>query len=94
MINKNYVGSTFDDFLEEQETLAESSVVAIKRVIAYQIEQTMIQNSLSKSELAKRMKTSRSSVDGLLDPHNTSISLVTMEKAAQALGKKLEVQLA
>ena len=94
MINKNYVGSTFDDFLEEQETLAESSVVAIKRVIAYQIEQTMIQNSLSKSELAKRMKTSRSSVDRLLDPHNTSISLVTMEKAAQALGKKLEVQLA
>ena len=94
MINKNYVGSTFDDSLEEQETLAESSVVAIKRVIAYQIEQTMIQNSLSKSELAKRMKTSRSSVDRLLDPHNTSISLVTMEKAAQALGKKLEVQLA
>ena len=94
MINKNYVGSTFDDFLEEQGTLAESSVVAIKRVIAYQIEQTMIQNSLSKSELAKRMKTSRSSVDRLLDPHNTSISLVTMEKAAQALGKKLEVQLA
>jgi len=94
MINKKYVGSTFDDFLEEQGTLAESSVVAIKRVIAYQIEQTMIQNSLSKSELAKRMKTSRSSVDRLLDPHNTSISLVTMEKAAQALGKKLEVQLA
>ena len=46
------------------------------------------------TELAKRMKTSRSSIDRLLDPHNTSISLVTMEKAAQALGKKLEVQLA
>ena len=94
MINKKYIGSTFDNFLEEQGTLAESSVVAVKRVLAYQIEQAMLQSSLSKSELAKRMKTSRSSVDRLLDPHNTSLSLVTMEKAAQALGRKLEVQLA
>ncbi len=32
-----HIGSSFDDFLEEEGLLAEKEAVAIKRVIAYQV---------------------------------------------------------
>ncbi len=94
MSNEKYAGSTFDSFLEEDGLLDECSSTASKRVLAWCLGQEMEKINLSKSELARRMKTSRSSVNRLLDPTNTSISLATMEKAARALGKKLEIQIA
>lgn len=93
MVNERYVGSSFDNFLEEEGMLESSTAVAIKRVIAWQIEEAMKQDSISKTDLARRMKTSRASINRLLDPTNPSISLITMEKAAHALGKRLEIQL-
>lgn len=93
MVNENYVGSSFDSFLEEEGMLESCTAVAIKRVIAWQIEETMKQHAISKTDLARRMKTSRASINRLLDPTNPSISLITMEKAAHALGKRLEIQL-
>lgn len=93
MVNERYVGSSFDSFLEEEGMLESSTAVAIKRVIAWQIEEAMKQDSISKTDLARRMKTSRASINRLLDPTNPSISLITMEKAAHALGKRLEIQL-
>lgn len=94
MVNEKYVGTSFDSFLEEEEMLESCTAVALKRVIAWQISEAMKQRSISKSDLARRMKTSRASVNRLLDPTNPSISLITMEKAAHALGKRLEIQLA
>lgn len=94
MKTKNpHQGSDFDDFLAEEGILADSESVAIKRVIAFQITQMMEQQNISKSEMARRMNTSRSSLDRLLDPHNESVTLQTLERAAQALGKRLRVEL-
>lgn len=92
-MNKKYTGSDFDDFLKEQE-LDSANIVAIKRVIAYQIAEEMKKKKLSKTQMASRMKTSRAALERLLDPENASITLFTLERAASALGKKLKVQLA
>jgi antitoxin HicB len=93
-VKNKHLGSNFDDFLREEETLEDTTAVAIKRVLAYQIQEEMKQRNLSKAVLAKKMKTSRSSVDRLLDPGNPSVTLQTLERAASALDKKLIVELA
>lgn len=89
-----HVGSHLDDFLEEEGLLAEAEAVATKRVIAWQIENLMSNEGLSKSEMARRMGTSRSALDRLLDPTNPSVTLLTIERAARVLGKKVRVELA
>ena len=94
MKKNKHIGSSFDDFLQEEGILAEAEATAVKRIIAYQIEKEMEERNISKSALAHRMKTSRSSLNRLLDPKNESVTLLTLESAAFALGKKLKVQLA
>ena len=92
-VDKRHIGSDFDDFLRDEGVLDEAEAVATKRVIAYQLAQEMERANISHSELARRMKTSRSSVERLLDPSNPSVTLVTLERAASAIGKRLKVQL-
>lgn len=92
-VDKKHIGSDFDDFLRDEGALDEAEAVATKRVIAYQLTQEMERANISQSELARRMKTSRSSVERLLDPSNPSVTLVTLERAASAIGKRLKVQL-
>lgn len=92
MANK-HKGSNFDDFLEEEGLLAEAEAIASKRVLAHQFELAMKKKHLSKISMAKRMQTSRSALDRLLDPENFSVTLQTMEKAAVVLGKKLKITL-
>ena len=74
--------------------MAEAEATALKRVLAYQIKQEMELRRISKTALAKMMRTSRSSVDRLLDPKNSSVTLLTLENVAVALGKKLRLQFA
>ncbi len=95
MIKKNkHIGSNFDDFLESEGILEESQAAAAKRVIAYQIKKIMDQRKITKKEMTARMQMkSRMQLDRLLDPENKSVTLLTLEKAANALGKKLKVQL-
>ena len=93
MKNK-HIGTSFDDFLQEEGLLAEAEATAVKRVIAHQIQKEREERHISKSGLARMMKTSRSSLDRLLDPDNASVTLLTMESAALALGRKLRIQLA
>jgi len=69
------------------------NTVAVKRVIAYQLEEMMKLQGLSKTELAGRMKTSRASLERLLDPENTSVTLLTLERAARALGMRVKIEL-
>lgn len=87
-----HIGSNFDNFLAEEGTLAETEAIAIKRVVAYQITQFMEKNRLSKSAMAHQLDTSRSALDSLLDPNNTAITLHTLERAAQAIGKRLYIE--
>ena len=93
-MKNRHIGSSFDDFLQEEGLLAAAEATAVKRIIAHQIEKEMEERNISKSALARMMQTSRSSLDRLLDPENASVTLLTMESAALALGKKLKVQLA
>ncbi len=93
MLNEQHLGSSLDDFLAEEGMLAEAEAVAWKRVIAFQIAQLMQEQNVSKTEIARRMQTSRASVDRLLDPENESATLITLEKAALALGKRLQIAL-
>jgi len=92
-LNKNAIGSSFDDFLEEENILAESDATAIKRVIAFEVEKSMQEKHITKTEMAKRMGTSRSSLTRLLDPFNNSITLATIETALAAIGKRVEIQI-
>jgi DNA-binding Xre family transcriptional regulator len=89
-----HIGNSFDDFLEEEGLLAETESVAIKRVFAYQVAELMKKKKLSKVAMASKMNTSRSALDRLLDPQNTSITLQTMERAAHVMGKRLRIDLA
>jgi len=89
-----HIGSSLNDFLDDEGLLAETEAVAIKRVIALRLEQAMDQQGLSKAELARRMGTSRSALDRLLDPDNPSVTLLTLEKAAKALGQRIRIELA
>lgn len=88
------VGSSFDDFLKEEAILDEATAVALKRVIAWQIAGEMKAQRLTKTELAKRMHTSRAALNRLLDEADPSLTLTTLASAAAALGRKVEIQLA
>ncbi len=91
---KKHIGSSIDDFLEEEGVFAEAEAIAVKRVITFQLKTLMKEQNLNKSQLAKRMKTSRSALERLLDPDNPSVTLLTLERAARALGKNIRIQLA
>ncbi|MFH1046234.1 MAG: helix-turn-helix transcriptional regulator [Candidatus Omnitrophota bacterium] len=89
-----HIGSSFDDFLQEEGILEETQAAAAKKVIAFQIWKLMKKNNISKSRMTMRIHMkSRRQLNRLLDPANKSVTLLTLEKAANALGKRLEVQL-
>lgn len=89
----NPVGESLESFLhtlgEREEVYAE----ALKRVLAWQIDEARREQDLSKSEVASRMGTSRSQLDRILDPTNVAVSLETLDKAARAVGKRLNVEI-
>jgi DNA-binding Xre family transcriptional regulator len=93
MKKKGRIGSSFDDFLKEEGIYEEVTARAIKRVIARQLDALMQEQGLTKSELAKRMDTSRAQLDRLLDPENESVTLATLARAAQAVGRQLRMEL-
>jgi antitoxin HicB len=91
--NNSYIGSSFNNFLDEENLLVEANEIAIKRVIAWQLQQEIESKHMTKTDVAKAMGTSRAAVDRLLDPNNTSVTLNTLSKAARILGKKIEIDL-
>lgn len=93
-MSKKHIGSSFDDFLEEEGLRDAAQVHAVKRVLAWQISQAMKAQGVTKSEMAKRMKTSRAQLDRLLDPENDKVQLDTVQRAATAVGKTLRLELA
>lgn len=92
-INKERLGSTLDELLESEDELMEVTAIAHKRILAWQIEQVMKTKHVTKIEMAKRMHTSRSAVDRLLNPSNPSVTLDTIDRAASALGMTLNISL-
>lgn len=92
-MSKKHVGSSFEDFLEEQGRLEESTAIAMKRVISWQIQQAMKDAHINKATMARRMKTSRAQLDRLLDENNPSATLDTIARAANALGKQIKLEI-
>jgi hypothetical protein len=84
---------TFDDFLASEGLLADTEDMAIKEIIADQIQAAMDKKGLSKTAMAARMHTSRRQLDRLLDPANGSVTLATLRRAASAVGRNLRVEL-
>lgn len=93
MKKKGRIGSSFDDFLKQEGVYEEVTARAIKRVIARQLDTLMRDGGLSKTELARRMKTSRAQLDRVLDPENDSVTLGTLTRAAHAVGRQLRMEL-
>ena len=93
-MKKQNIGGDFDDFLAEEGMLEEVTAVAVKRVIAWQIEQEMSAQKLTKTAMAKKMRTSRASLNRLLDENDTSLTLTTLAGAAAALGRRIKLELA
>lgn len=93
-MKNRHIGSDFGDFLKEEGIYEEINDIAIKRVIAYQLEQEMKAQNITKTKMAQMMHTSRAVVNRLLSPDNSSLTLNTLEAATNALGKKLNISIA
>jgi antitoxin HicB len=91
---RKHVGSDFEDFLREEGRLEEATAIALKRVIAWEIQQAMEKANVTQAEMARRMHTSRAVIRRLLDRDDPSVTLTTISKAANALGKNVVVKLA
>ena len=86
-------GQLFEDYLRQQGTYEETTERAIKRVIAYQLAQAMKEKGISKVAMANSLKTSRSQLDRLLDPDNGNVTLATLARAAEAVGRSIKLEL-
>ncbi len=93
MIKNKHRGSDLRDLLREDGVLEEVEARAVKRALALQLGRLAEEQSLSKSDMAARMKTSRAAVDRLLDASNPSVTLATLGRAAHALGRKIKIEL-
>lgn len=89
----DHSGSSFDSFLEEEGIREETETIAIKRVLAWQLEQAMREQHKTKQAMARELRTSRSQLDRLLDPQNVSVSLETISRAAKLLGKRVVIRI-
>lgn len=92
-MNAQHIGTSLDDFLAEEDLLEDATVIAVKRTIVWQIKKEMELQNITKTNLAKRMKTSRNAINRLLDDSNTYLTLTILVKAAVALNKTIRVEL-
>jgi transcriptional regulator with XRE-family HTH domain len=86
-------GSSLDDFLQEEGVLEETRAIALKEAVAWQVQQAMEKEKITKVEMARRMHTSRAALDRLLAPGNASVTLQTLTRAARAIGRELRIEL-
>lgn len=93
MTTNNAIGSSFDDWLDAEQINDEVTAIAVKRVIAWQISESMKTQHITKTALASRMNASRATLDRLLNGDETSLNLATLTNVANALGKRLKIEL-
>jgi len=92
-MNIRHIGSNFNDFLVEEDLLESVTVLALKRVIVWQIEQEMALQKITKAMMAKRMNVTHSVINELLNVNNTNLTLTTLVSAATVLGKSIRTEL-
>jgi len=91
--SNKHIGPSLEDFLKEEGILDQTRAVVLKETLAWQVQQAMEKDKISKVEMARRMNTSRAALDRLLDPTNTSVTLQTLTRAAHAVGRDLRIEL-
>jgi antitoxin HicB len=91
-MSKKHHGSSLDDFLKDEGVFEETQALAVKEVVVWQLTEAMQQRSLTKTQLATMLKTSRSQVDRLLDP-TRDVTLSTLQRAAALVGRKVQIEL-
>lgn len=87
-------GSSLEDFLREEGITESATAIAIKRVLAWQLQKAMSERNLTKTAMAGRMKTTRAQLDRVLNPNDGNVTLETLQRAAKAVGRKLRLELA
>lgn len=92
-IEKGALGSSFEDFLVEQGTLEATTEQAIKRVLAFQLAEEMKTQGITKVKMAEQLKTSRTQLNRLLDPNADNVTIASLSKVAQHLGRSLHLEL-
>ncbi len=91
--NKEYIETSFEDWLEEEGILQESTLAAAKKVIAWQLSEEMRKKKITKMRMAELMETSRAQLDRMLDPMSNNTTLETLQRAAKIVGRELRVEL-
>ena len=86
-------GSTLDAFLDEEGINDEATAIAVKRVIAWQLQRAMAEKKISKTDMAARMATSRRQLSRVLNPDDGNVTLETLQRAARAVGHSLRLEL-
>ncbi len=93
MADNRHAGSSIDDFLKEEGVFEAFQAQAIKEVIAWQLQEAMREQGLSKRRLAQLMQTSRTQVDRVLDPKDGNVTIETLQRAAAVVGRKVQLEL-
>jgi antitoxin HicB len=88
-----HIGSSLDDFLKEEGIYEQATAIAIKRVIVFQLQSEMKRRKLTKTAMADKMATSRAQLDRLLSPTDGNVTIETLQRAAQALGRSIRLEL-
>ena len=93
MAKNKHRGSTLEDFLAQEGVLEEFQARAVKEVVAWQLAEAMRERNLSKNQLAKQMHTSRTQVDRVLDPAAGNVTIETLQRAAELVGRRVKIEL-
>ena len=92
-MSKKHIGSSLGSFLDEMKIREETELLAIKKTLSLQLRQAMKRRSVSQSRLAKKMRTSRTVINRMLDPSDTGVTLATLSRASQVLGLRVDIRL-
>lgn len=84
---------TLEQVVDDYKLSNEVEALAFKRYFAYSLQDSMKETGLTKIQMAKKMGTSRSQLDRMLDPNNIGITLSSIVKAANVLNKNLSFKL-
>jgi antitoxin HicB len=84
---------TLNELLVEEGTFDALNAIVAKERLVWLFEKEMKKKRMTKMKMAEAMKTSRAQLDRLLDPKSGNVTLATMQKAANAVGKSLRVEL-
>jgi len=92
-IKNQHIGSSFDDFLEEEGISGEAQAIAFSRMLAWDVNQYLVEHDTTKTAFTKVLETSLIQDNHLTDLEDTSVSLNTIAKVAEVMGKQLGLRL-